>query len=161
MKLPTLYELTEKYQQLLSLEDIPEEVMRDTLEGLEGEITEKCTNVAAVVRNFEALAEQIREAEKRMADRRRSIEARAEWLKCYLLENMERTGIEKIESPYFRIGIRKNPPKAEIVDENLIPMQYLEIPEPRISKKRILEDLKLGKEVPGAVLVNDVRVEIK
>ena len=85
---------------------LPEDVIRDTLEGMAGELQEKATSVGQVIRNLESLAQQIEQAERQMRERRKALESRADWLRGYLLANMERTGITVIESPWFRASIR-------------------------------------------------------
>jgi hypothetical protein len=167
MSLPALYELAADYRRALETLadlDLPEEVVQDTLEALKGEVEVKATNVAAFVRNLEALAEQIRAAEAQMAARRKAIEARADRVRQYLLTNMQACGITKIESPWFAISIRKNPPAVEIVDEALIPPELMMTPPPpppKPNKEAIKALLKAGQEVPGARLSQWVRVEIK
>lgn len=167
MNMPALYQLATEYQEaavkLASL-DLPEEVVADTLEGLSGELQDKAVNVAMMARSLEATAEQIKAAEAQMAERRKAIENRAKRLRAYLLENMERTGISKIESPWFALSIRKNPPAVVIDSANLIPSEYLRIPDPlppELDKKRIAEALKAGREVPGAHLEQSTRLEFK
>ena len=53
MKLPALYELTTQHRELEALadttDDLPPEVIRDTLEALEGTIQQKAISVAAFV----------------------------------------------------------------------------------------------------------------
>jgi hypothetical protein len=81
---------------------------------------------------------------------------KSDWAKRYLKENMERTKITKIEAPTFTISIAKNPPSAKIVDEKALPAEYVEIrPTTHVDKKAILVALKAGKEVSGAILVDD------
>ncbi|MBC7357613.1 MAG: siphovirus Gp157 family protein [Desulfacinum sp.] len=167
MSLPALYELAADYRHALEKLadlDLPEEVVQDTLEALKGEVEVKATNVAAFIRNLEALAEQIRQAEARMAERRKAIESRAERVRQYLLANMQACGITKIESPWFAIAIRKNSPSVEIVDEAAIPPELMIAPPPpppKPNKEAIKALLKAGQEVPGARLSQGVRVEIR
>ena len=61
--------------------DLPAEVINDTLEALGGELEEKTINVAKFLRNMEAVAEAIKEAEEAMAKRRKSLENRVKWMK--------------------------------------------------------------------------------
>src|SRR3954463_15677584 len=93
-----LYQLADLYlqdlQKLADL-DLDERTVQDTLDGLSGELEVKATNVAAFARNLEASAEAIKNAEEKMANRRRAIERRAESLRSYLKANMERVGIFK------------------------------------------------------------------
>lgn len=143
--------------------DVPEEVIADTLEGLAGEVEAKSTNVAFVVRNLEALADQIKAAEGEMAKRRKAIENRAARIRDYLKTNMERCEISKIESPYFVISLCNNPESVEIMDESLIPRDYLrEIPVSFQPDKSLIKvAIKEGYEVPGCALKRTQRLQIK
>lgn len=163
----TLYTLASEYQEAahrLAELDLPEEVIADTLEGLSGELEAKAVNVAMVARNLEAAADQIKLAELVMAERRKAMEARAKRLRAYLLDNMQRAGISKIESPHFSMSVRRNPPAVVVDSHNLIPSDYLRIPDPpppELDKKKLAEALKAGVEVPGAHLEQAERLEIK
>ena len=89
--------------------DLDEQTIADTLEAESGDMIEKGKNVAAVFRNLESDAKQIKEAEQQLAERRKAIEKRAEALKQYLKTNMEVAGIQKIECPWFVITLATNP----------------------------------------------------
>ena len=128
----SLYVLANEYreaaEQMADL-DMPAEVIADTLDGLSGDLTAKATNVAMFVRNLEAMAASIKAAEQDMAARRKAIESRAASVKKYLLDNMQLSGIKKIDSPYFCISLRSNPPSVVVDDEAAIPADYMrEIP---------------------------------
>ena len=56
-------------QQLADL-DLPPEAVADTLEGMSGDLELKAQNVAMFVRNLEATAAAIKEAEARMSEQR-------------------------------------------------------------------------------------------
>lgn len=144
--------------------DLDEQTIADTLEGLQGALEIKATNVAMFARNLEATAEQIKQAEVAMAARRRAIENRAARIKDYLKVNMERTGVTKIESNYFTLAIRDNPPAVVIDMEGAIPEAYMRQPPPPPAvpdKKGIAEAIKAGQHVPGAHLERSRRLEIK
>jgi len=160
-----LYEISEKYLSALSAltdpeSDIPSEVVSDTIEAVEGEFTEKAVNVAAFIRQMEAEADAIKEAETRMAARRRAIENRSEWLRGYLLAAMQSTGNRKISCPWFVVSIRKGTGSVRIDDEAEIPGIYKVIEE-RIDRKLIRESLKAGELVPGASLVEGESLSIR
>lgn len=167
MALPSLYVLAEDYRaaiaQLADL-DLPAEVVADTLESMAGDLEVKATNVAMFIRNLESTAEQIKSAEAEMAKRRKAIEHRAEHIREYLKANMQRTGISKIECPYFKLAIRDNPPSVVIDSLGMIPAEFMRQPEPpppAPDKKAIADAIKAGKEVAGAHLANSQRLEIK
>jgi hypothetical protein len=163
----SLYVLTSEYRaaadQLANL-DLPDEVVRDTLESISGDLEAKAVNVASVVRNLEATAQQIKDAEATMAARRKAIEKRADSVRQYLLDNMLTAGISKIECPYFNLAVRENPPSVVIDEPALIPASYMTDPAPpppAPDKKLIAQAIKDGFEVPGAHLARGKRLDIK
>lgn len=144
--------------------DLDEQTVTDTLEGLSGDLEVKATNVAAFARNLEASADAIKNAEAAMASRRRSIEKRAERMRAYLKDNMERVGILKIESPQFCLSIKKNPPAVHVEAPELVPAEFMKIqppPPPMLDKKAVGDALKAGNDVPGCRLEQGTRLEIK
>lgn len=152
----SLYSMTAEYEQaFLSLadSDIPEDAINDTLESLEGELTVKAANVAAFVLNLESEAEKIKEAEKRIALRRKSYENKAARIRSYLKENMERAGIKKIEAIDKTFSVTLTAPRASVVidSEAEIPGKFTKTVI-SADKKAIGDALKNGDEVPGAHL---------
>lgn len=163
----TLYQIADQYiadaERLKEL-DLDEQTMLDTLEGMAGDLETKATNIAALARNIDAAAAAIKEAESAMAKRRKALENRAERLREYLMANMNRTGITKIESPWFVIAVRNNPESLIVTDEASIPSEYFEQlppPPPSLDKKRLKEAIKSGLVVDGAHLERGQRLEIK
>lgn len=163
----SLYVLASEYQAMASKlmeSDFDEQTIADTLEGAAGELEVKATNVAMFVRNLEASAEQIKLAEKAMAERRKSIESKADSIKRYLKDNMQRTGITKIECPYFALSIKKNPPSVIIDDLEAIPAKFMvtpPAPPPAPDKAAIKSALQAGEVVEGAHIEQGERLEIK
>lgn len=159
-----LYEIAAQYHELATLDDpeLPEEAVRDTLEGLEGALTEKAINVAAYFQNLEATVTAIKAAEAKMATRRKAIEGRVAYLKRYLRENMERTELLAIEAPEFTIKLQKNPGTVVIDDADELPATYVrEKIEFAPDKPTIREALRSGESVPGAHLEQSNRLVIK
>lgn len=163
----TLYQISDAYlADVHKLEelDLDEQTFLDTLESLSGDLEVKATNVAMFVKNLEASADAIKQAEKQMADRRKAIEAKTERIRKYLLENMVKTGISKIECPYFVLSVRKSPPAVDVLIADQIPDEYFDIPEPPppvLNKKRLAEDLKAGVVIEGARLTQGNSLQIK
>ena len=163
----TLYELAGEYRQAavaLSDMDLDEITIADTLDGLSGDLEVKATNVAYFIRNLEATADQIKMAEKQMADRRKAMENRAEHIREYLKSNMEYAGITEISCPHFKLSIRKNPASVVIDDAGKIPSNlytYYEAPPPSPDKKAIAAAIKAGEAIDGAHLEVKTRLDIK
>lgn len=148
MTLPALYEIAETYRHALETLgdlDLDEQTVSDTLEGLQGDLQVKGQNVAAFCLHLEAMAEAIKAAELKMFQRRVILSKRAENIRVYLKHCMDRAGIQKIECPFFKLQIKKNPPKTVIDDESAIPGEFMKIPPPPLpvpDKKSIAEFLK-------------------
>ena len=167
MNSPTLYEISQNYRDALDVLtdpelDLPNEVIADTLEGLQGSLEDKAIAVAQFLKNLEATAVAIKEAEQRMAARRKAIENRVASMKDYIKLNMESCGITKIESPWFALSIAKNPAAVDVLDETAIPAEFKEeIVTVKIDKTAIKQAIEAGVEVPGAYLTQGTRLAIR
>ena len=111
-----LYEISDQFKELEKLEDIDQETLNDTLESLTAEFSDKSLSVASYFLNLDSDIAQLKEAEKRMTDRRKAIENRSKSLKDYLLSNMQRLEISEISCPEFKITIRKPRQVVEVTD---------------------------------------------
>lgn len=144
--------------------DADEQTIADTLEGERWPLEVKAQNVAFVIRNIQSTAEAIKAAEDKMAERRKTLERRIDWLKGYLKSGMELAGINKVESPYFTIAVQNSPEAVEIDEPGLLPAEYWKQPEPpppSIDKVAIKAAIKAGADVPGARLTQGTHLRIK
>ena len=83
MNIP-LYRLADEYLAIataLSDQELPDEVINDTLEGASGDLENKAWNIAALILQFEGEALVIKDAEQRMSTRRKTMERRIDWLR--------------------------------------------------------------------------------
>lgn len=167
----SLYSLTEQYRSLMTLADsetdIPEEVLRDTLEGLGGEVQLKAQNVARFVANQDAMADAIEDAADAMKTRAKRLRSRTAYLRQYLLVNMQAANLPRLESPELVVAIKKNPASVVVFDEAAVPAEFKRTPPPAPppvpvpDKKLIADTIKAGTEVPGCRLEQGFRLEIK
>lgn len=154
----SLYHMTEQYQRALAEladADLPEEVVADTLEALEGELVQKGQAVAAFALNLGAEVEAIKAVEKRIGDRRKALERHVERMRKYLRTNMEKAGITEIKAidGSFTAKLAKGRPSVVVDDEALIADDSEFVRWRReINKTAIAEALKAGEQVPGAHL---------
>ena len=160
----SLYEISQEYIAgflALSEMELDETTLTDTLEAMTGDFEAKAVNVAKFSGNLDAEATAIKEAEAKMATRRRSIESKSARLKDYLKTNMIDTGITKISCPFFQLAIQKAADKVIIASESDIPADFMRIKtiiEP--DKIALKEALKFG-DVPGAHLEANFTLRIK
>jgi hypothetical protein len=162
-----LYVLANEYRaaaEKLADLDLDAETITDTLDSLSGDFEQKAIGTSMVLRNIEATAEQIKQAEAAMAARRKALENRADSIKRYLLGAMQTTGITKIECPHFRISVRDNPPAVDVFDAAQVPAEFMvapPAPPPAPDKAAIKAAIKAGAKVPGARITQGQRVEVR
>ena len=156
-----LYELSNSYIQLLEIaEDLDATTLEDTLSSINEAFEDKVENTAKVIRQLEAQAEAIRFEARRLDNRARAMEKNAKRLKEYLQEELERTGKTKVKGNLFTIGVQNNPPSVRLV-EDFNDGRYLIELAPKIDKRAILDDLKQGKEIQGAKIVQEKSLRIR
>lgn len=140
--------------------ELDQQTIDDTFEALSGEFEEKGLNVARVFQNIEAEAKAIKEAESRMAARRKAMENAVDRLKAYLQTNMEEAGITKIECPEFSVSLQQSPESVVIVNEGLLPDEFFEIKKV-VSKSKVKEFIKEHGPLDGAELVRNKHIRIR
>lgn len=162
-----LYEAVSEYRQQLDALaelDLDADTLRDTLEGMQGDVEQKLRAVIAYSLELDILASGAAEAAKRMTERAKGLEKRVEWLRGYALQAMQATGLGEVATDEFAAKIAKKPASVQITDAALIPPQYMRTPEPpppAPDKKAIAEVLKSGAAVPGCELLQGYRLAIK
>ena len=143
----SLYELTEQFQELLSMAldpDVDEQALADTMEGIECEIKEKADGYAKVIKSLEADVEALETEEGRLAKRRKNISANIGRMKKALESSMRATGKTKFKTTLFSFGIQKNPPSLKIDMPDRVPDEFLIPQEPKIDSAAIKKELKEG-----------------
>ncbi len=151
-----LFELTESYQNILSLidDDNADLDLNEALGTIEDAIEVKIVNIANLVKTLEAEAEVIKAEKKRLSQREKSRENHAEYLKRYMEIAMNYADMDEVVTPTRSVKIQNNKPSVYIFDEEKVPKEYKNhIPERWEVNKTILGDaLKADKNIPGAEL---------
>jgi Siphovirus Gp157 len=162
-----LYEISNQFQALEQLgdsDDLPAEVIANTLEALEGDFDTKAVQVAKFILSLEANASATMGAAKAMTERAARIAKRAESIRAYLQFHMQALEKKRIESHELVINRRVNPPAVIITDEHAVPAQFWvqpPPPPPRLDKKAIKEAIDAGERVEGAYVEAAERLEIR
>ena len=147
--------------------DLDAQTIADTIEasGLTDDLSTKAQGIEFIAREavkYNTLIDmEIDRLKALKADR----EKVAAGLHKYLLDNMQRAGISKIDCPLFSISICKNPPAVDL-DPLSLPAEYWTTPEPKPpspqpDKAAIKAALMAGVDVLGARMVQGQRLEIK
>jgi uncharacterized protein YlxW (UPF0749 family) len=156
-----LYELTSNYLSVMEMaEEMDTDTLNDTLESIEEEIHDKAENIAKLVKNLNADVDALKTEEKRLADRRKSLENKVIHLKEYLQNQLEVAGLDKVKRPTLTVSIQNNPPSVKVIDEKLL-SDFMIPQDPKLDKKAILTALKEGQEVNGAELFQSRGVRIR
>jgi archaellum component FlaC len=161
-----LYQLSEQYRifnqyvenSLDSDEELTEDDLQtfiDTLESIEDSIQQKSLNVAKFIKNLQGDIDAYDKEIKRLTKAKKYLNNKVDGLKDYLLTQLQLANIKKVEGDTLKIKIQKNNPSAEIVNESAIPAQFRLSQPDKIQSKAILDALKQGQQVDGAVLVTD------
>lgn len=145
--------------------DLPDDVIQDTLESLDGEVVSKAQNVVAFMLNLDAEAGMIREAEKKMAARRKSIEGKVIHFKEYLKSSMELCQITEIKANDGSFVAKLLMERDEVVvidDDLLLAPEFVTVTTTTApDKAAIKRAIKAGDEVAGAHIQKNNRLEIK
>ena len=149
----TLYELTADMEILKQMmdEDPDNEVILDTLEGLEGEIEIKAEGYCKVIAEYVAEMEVLKKEEERLYDKRKRAEQNTDRLKSALLTAMKVSEKYKINTGLFSLSLRNNPVSLDEVPEKL-PKKYMIAQAPKIDRKLLLSDVKHGVRVKGVTI---------
>ncbi|WP_426704431.1 siphovirus Gp157 family protein [Staphylococcus shinii] len=148
----TLFNLTDDYKQVYDLiaEQGDEQTLTDTLASINDALEDKADGYVAVIKTLEGDNKAIDDEIKRLQQRKTTNKNGIDRLKESLKEAMETTGKTKFKTALNSYTIANNPPSKDVLDEKLIPNDYWVDQEPKINSKLLLDDLKAGKEVPGA-----------
>ena len=168
-----LYEIAEEYENLLAAIDageIPEEALADTLESIETLLDDKADNIACLIKNLEAESEAIKAEEKRLAERRKAKENRAESLKAYLSATLIKSGKLKVETARNSISFRSSEKVCIKNEESFLKWarvyndELLTYKDPTISLTAVKNAIKCGAvfdEQYGVSLEKRKNIQIK
>ena len=158
-----IYEISNKYLQLLEIEDeLDEQAFRDTLESIDDELETKAENYAKVMKQFELEQESIKKEEERLYKRRKALASKSENLKQMLFDNMKLVNKTKFKTSLFSFNISKNPASVKFTNEDLIPAEFKEeVVTIKIDKNKIKEAIKNGEVIDGIELTQSESLKIK
>lgn len=122
-----LYQLTNNYETVLNMlydEEVDEQMILDTLEGIEGEIEDKADGYAKIIKELEARRDARKAEAKRLTESAKIFDNRINALKQNLFNAMKSTGKTKFATDLFTFNIAKNGGLQKITIEGEIPEEY-------------------------------------
>lgn len=149
-----LYKLNEAWQELNNMlyqDDVDKQMIRDTLEGIDGEIEDKADGYAKIIKEME-LKRDARKAEaKRLTDSASVLDNRIKYLKQNLFNTMKQTGKTNFTTNLFTFRIQKNGGKRALTIDGDVPAEYTKTIIENDTDK-IRQALEEGKELSFAHL---------
>lgn len=132
------------------------------VEKIQGNFEEKAIAVATVWRDFKDYISRIKAEKERLTALEKRAKRGQKRVEDYLTQACKMTGTESIRGVYANISFRSNPLKTIIDDEDLIPEEYITVKvERKPNLTAIKEAIKSGKEVAGAHLESERKIQIK
>lgn len=147
-----LYEIANDYAKLMD-SDFEPDAIADTLEGMEGELTDKIEQLLAICKNESSYAERLKEEAKSLNERASVIQNKIENIQSYIASSLETIGKKKIRAGLHQVTLRAPSECVEITDASALPAEYVEYDTViKADKLAIKHQLKAGKAVAGAQL---------
>ncbi|MBT2813320.1 siphovirus Gp157 family protein [Staphylococcus coagulans] len=147
-----LYELSEAFKELSNQEELNPTLLKDTLDSIQAEMNVKVDNIVNWRRDVLGDVEVIDKEIKRLQDLKKQKTNLCNRLKEYLKEMLDVQEVENYRTATNHIFKRKNGASKKIIDESLIPQDYWVSQAPKLNSKQLTDDLKAGKDIPGAEL---------
>jgi len=158
-----LYEITQEALYLSTLLET-EELTPELEEALiinQDQLQAKAVNYAKVIANYQAESDAIDQEIKRLKAMKDSREKKIEWLKESVKKAMLVSGIEKVESPLFKLSVRRSE-AVEVDVVEALPSAFQNVKNVVTADKvAIKEAIKRGEFVMGARIIENFNLQIK
>lgn len=145
--------------------EIDEDVWRDTMESLDGEVEDKLDAMEYVMESYEndlAVLEKEEERLKEVVKNKKATENRIKSLKGFMAYFLDQAGKKKIATDNHIYSIRNL--KASVETNDDLPDEYI-VEHTKVERKpdknRLYKELKAGAEIPGAWLKANRKAVIK
>lgn len=134
----------------------------EQLSQLQMAFKDKAVACAAVTKNLRAESDAVDAEIQRLMKRKAAIDNNRRRLCDYLLAEMQKAGIDKIDGEIHRIRRARSPLSVQILDEDKVPTQFRKvIIERTVDKKAIVEHVKeTGEIVDGIEVVHNEHLRI-
>jgi hypothetical protein len=154
-----IFDLSNNWKQIIEMADeLDEQTLEDMLEAIEGATEEKVASTIAVVKSIKGELDVAKDFKKTIEAKIKTMENTVNRLNDYILLGVDTVGKPKKGAEQFKkLEIKNapwvksawtqfNPPKVEIVDENMLDPEYLVPQPPKIDTKTIAKHWKENME---------------
>lgn len=130
-----------------------EDAAADAVEG-ETSLVETISAAVERIAELEAHEESLKAREKALKERRDRFAKQAELIRTAVLLAMGTAELRKLELDHATVSVRPTPATVMTPNEADIPSRFWKAQDPKLDRKALLEALKAGEYVPGAMLSN-------
>lgn len=140
----------------------------DTLDGIESEFEQKAENIGAYIKQLKAEQDALAAEKKRLEARLTVKKNEADRLCAYLLEQMRKINLKKVDMPKAKISFSNGRESICISDEAALIKwaeenctDILNPQPPKIVKKEISALIKSGEEIPYACIARTPYITVR
>ena len=124
----TFFEIIGAFQELYEWADEgDEQALVDTLESLNGELTEKAKGIINVIQQLDMESKKAKELEAHYKAKRQARENAIKRVKTYLMDGMDVLGVTELDAGDFKIKIQKNGGVQPLVIDGDVPENMTKI----------------------------------
>jgi hypothetical protein len=160
----SLYEMTTEMEIAiddLMAQDVPQDVINDTIEGMKGDLKAKQLACAAYILNKESDIKEMDRYQLKMLNRSAVVSASVERLRSTLLWSLGKNKNVPVSNNEISIKVQKNPARV-VVDESVIDDKFVvKKTTSAIDRIAIKEAIKNGDTIEGAKLQCSNKIVIK
>lgn len=145
----SLYKIDEQYKQafeeLSAIEDLDPQIIEDSLCEMKADLDEKCLAVAAFIKNLDAEAKAVEDAESAMKARRTALEGKSKRMREYLAAHLP----GKLSDAQSTITPLKGRESIKVLDESLLPDSCFKVERKTVAAevKKAFDELPEGAAV--------------
>lgn len=134
----------------------------DNLNELEAAFEDKLEGCAIFIKNLAAEAAAIKAEETALAERRKTIERKADRMRSYVVDCLQdKVTAHKFSTPRVSLSLRRSE-QVIISDSEAIAPEFMTVRTTETpNKAKIRKALKAGAEVAGAALVENANLQIR
>lgn len=157
-----LYAIANDYAKLNN-EDLDPELIADTIEGMEGEFSDKIEQLLSIIKNKNYFADSLKSESKKLADRARALNNQTENIKQYIARSMITMDKKKVNAGLHVVSLPKPREILVVPDAALLPSEYVDIDTVFKAKTEDIKRLlSAGEKIEGATLeVGKQSIQVK
>lgn len=145
-----LYEVANDYAKLMD-SDMDAEMIADTLEGIEGEFTDKISQLLALCKNLSAHSDALKAESASLFSRAKTADNKVESIKGYIASALIMMKKKKVTAGLHQVSVREPSKSVDITDAGALPPNLVEYETTiKPNKLAIKHLLDAGQDVPGA-----------